>query len=65
MGNRLLNGIWIDFLVVVLMYVYLNNLNLWLINKDYKIELSHKTIDLARQYKQELGVEISELELIK
>ncbi len=60
-GGRVLNGMWIDLIVVVIMYVYLNNLNLWLINKPYKVELSQKTLNLAKLYKEELGVQISEL----
>jgi len=60
-GGRVLNGMWIDFIVVVIMYVYLNNLNLWLINKPYKVELSQKTLNLAKLYKEELGVQISEV----
>lgn len=32
-AGRMLNGMWIDFLVVVIMYFYLNNYNMWLLNK--------------------------------
>jgi hypothetical protein len=54
-GGRVLNGMWIDLIVVVIMYVYLNNLNLWVINKPYKVELSKETLNLAKLYKEELG----------
>jgi biopolymer transport protein ExbD len=42
-SGRILNGLWLDFLVVVIMHIYLNNFSLWIINKPYKIIISEKT----------------------
>lgn len=50
MSGKILNGIWIDFTVVMLMWVYLNNYSFWIIKKDYKIIKSQRTIDLLNEY---------------
>ena len=36
-SGRTLNGLWIDFFVVVLMYIYLNNAGLWLLEIPFKV----------------------------
>ena len=36
-AGRTLNGMWLEFMVVVIMYVYLNNFNMWLLKKPVKI----------------------------
>lgn len=49
-GNKRLNGIWIDFIVTILLYFYVNNLNFWLLREPYKIYPSDKTNELIQQY---------------
>lgn len=48
--NRKLNGMWLDFAVVMLMYFYLNNYSIWIIKKDFKIVRSEKTERLLLEY---------------
>lgn len=50
MGNRKLNGIWIDFIITAMLYFYLNLYNLWLIQEPHKIYTSEKTNELIRQH---------------
>lgn len=49
-SGKTLNGIWIDFTVVMLMWVYLNNYSFWIIKKDFKIIKSQRTLDLLNEY---------------
>lgn len=49
-AHRSLNGIWIDFSVVMLMWIYLNNFSFWIIKKDFKIVKSERTRELLRKY---------------
>jgi hypothetical protein len=48
-SGRSLNGVWIDFTVVMLMWIYLNNYSFWILKKDFKIEKSHRTIELLEE----------------
>jgi hypothetical protein len=50
-SGRILNGIWIDFIVVSMMYIFLNNFNYWMVIKPIKIVDSHKTNDLLTKYR--------------
>ena len=49
-SGRTLNGLWIDFFVVVLMYIYLNNAGLWLLEVPFKVISSEKTLELVDRY---------------
>jgi hypothetical protein len=48
-SSRVLNGLWMDFIIVVIFYWYLNNFGLWLLNKPFKIVMSEKTRLLVSQ----------------
>jgi hypothetical protein len=45
-----LNGIWIDFAVIALAFVYLNLYNLWILQEPIKIIPSITTNELIRSY---------------
>ena len=45
-----MNGIWLDYFATILVSVYFNTTNLWLLFQPIKITLSPKTRDLLKQY---------------
>lgn len=49
-GPRQLNGLWLDFSVVIFMFVYLNNFSIWIIKKEFKIVPSQATETLLLEY---------------
>jgi hypothetical protein len=48
--NKPLNGLWIDFMVTVLIYFYLNSFNFWLVSTPHKIVPSERTQELVKTY---------------
>ena len=48
-----LNGMWFDFVVTLLVVLYLNFCNFWLLNKNLKITESQKTKALLDEYASE------------
>ena len=59
-SGRTLNGLWIDFFVVVLMYIYLNNAGLWLLEVPFKVISSEKTLELVDRYQTLQNGQISQ-----
>jgi hypothetical protein len=49
-GPRQLNGLWLDFSVVIFMFMYLNNFSIWIIKKEFKIVPSQTTETLLLEY---------------
>ncbi len=43
LNSKSVNGLWIDFMVTVLIYFYLNAFNFWLVATPHKIVLSERT----------------------
>jgi len=43
---------WVDVIIVVLTYIYLNNYSIWIIKMQFKIVLSDTTKDLLVKYKK-------------
>ena len=50
LDTRKLNGIWIDFVMVIIVAFYLQICNFWVIFYPVKIELSRSTIEKMKRY---------------
>ena len=49
-NSRKLNGLWLDYIVTLLVVVFFNTTNLWIIYKPVKITLSEQTKEKLTRY---------------
>ena len=50
--SRKMNGLWLDYIVTLLVSLYFNTTNLWILFKPVKITLSEKTQAMLIRYAQ-------------
>ena len=50
--RRKMNGLWLDYLVTILVYLYFNTTNLWLLFKPIKVTRSENTRAMLARYAQ-------------
>ena len=53
--KRRMNGLWIDFIVTVLVAVYFNTCSFWILFRPIKIIMSKKTQELLFEYDKQLN----------
>lgn len=53
--TRKMNGLWIDFIVTVIVAIYFNTCSFWILFRPIKIIMSKKTEQLLLQYDQFLN----------
>ena len=51
-NSRKLNGLWLDYVVTLLVVVFFNTTNIWIIYKPVKITLSDQTKAKLTRYAQ-------------
>lgn len=49
-SSRKLDGLWLDYIVTLLVVVFFNTTNLWIIYKPVKIILSDQTKEKLKRY---------------